>query len=546
MIIFFVSKSQNICQKKPLATNWLLFLPHIATNFTKYLKIPIFSCIIKERKSLATIRFDTEIFGVRAVKGMREFARFAALAWTALCVFSCFAVPAGAFEDALIARYPLCDTLSESGGAPEMRLYCYDKKGYIGPENAEFFTDAGEGGVFNVPCISLAGVGKSGQGRYAVALPAGLMPRGASELTLSLWYKSGKAADSVKLMAFGNDMTRLEFFLSGIVRCNGSVIARAGSSFCQDGWLHLCFAISGRTVRIYIDGAESKAADPVDASRDLISAINQGGYLGDGAFLEGVLANGGLFSDVRIYKKALGAQEIKALSDGGRNGLLITSADSRCVFDKAASYHVREYSAAAEPGADSLMINVVSQDPGGTLTISGGAQKSGSCPAAVSLPLSAGENRFTLSFVSSNGRRCQYLLTVICPPAAPDASSKPPQAPATPSSGDSSAAAPGGLFSEPFIGCSSTCSNAGGYSPRPGSRVQSGVYAADRSSSNAPGDSGLPERGGGAAVSRRVLTVSGFGRGKLFTALGAPAVLAASCAGVALAGRRKHGFKNKR
>lgn len=351
-----------------------------------------------------------------------------------------YASGSGTLSSKLLVKYDFNGDLNDSAGNHHAQLYSYTQNGVISVSADRFLTDSDRDKVFNVRGLSL-GDKPDGKpladrcGDYAVKLPAGMIPSGTSELTVSLWYKSeqiygmAKKADgrpwetACDWLAFGDNLNKLIFSskpsdtgeYAGGAFLNGKRIAAADRPFCSDIWSHFAMVIKGREITFYIDGEKinDEKAAVEKANRDLIAIINCGGYIGGGAFARYDDKNGGWVDDFRLYGKAATDSEIAAIYADGLNGLTFSVSGGTTLRKSAAN--PMHYEADAPANARDCRLTIMPIAPSAHIQLSQGGYDAKTGIAV--LPLTANLNDYTVECISQNGRKAVYTLTVNRPSA---------------------------------------------------------------------------------------------------------------------------------
>ena len=152
------------------------------------------------------------------------------------------------------------------------------------------------------------------------------LPATYEEVTVSSWVKYGANPDSFNGMIFWKGDFELNLYSRGVTAdyirfaANGvqSTIPLSHPSLDWSEWIHLLGTYDGSIIKIYLNGTlidDNFGTGIVDTS-GLVPGI--------GGRASGDLAWNGQISDVRIYNRALSAEEVEQLYKGYdmRNGLV--------------------------------------------------------------------------------------------------------------------------------------------------------------------------------------------------------------------------------
>jgi hypothetical protein len=176
------------------------------------------------------------------------------------------------------------------------------------------------------------------QGRFGGALSfdgkkahVRLAPRGSgymhesfTERTASVWFRAERHRGKQVLLEEGGYVQGMSIRLSGRTLQAAVRTARKQATVEAQlerpgAWYHVAFVFDRGSLRLYVDGrqkAEGRA--PYDRVGTHIDEAGLGGRVGSDAFADGRDGHcfGGLIDEVRIYGRALSAEEVRQLAGG--------------------------------------------------------------------------------------------------------------------------------------------------------------------------------------------------------------------------------------
>jgi Concanavalin A-like lectin/glucanases superfamily len=143
------------------------------------------------------------------------------------------------------------------------------------------------------------------------------LPAATAAQTISAWVKLGATSGTQDLVVLGDGTNGLKLGLNaGVLSAwlwGGTPTSLATATTPVDGsWHQIVFSYDGSTNRLYLDGALTGSS----ATAHLAATASKV-FLGSYDGVHELMASGGAIDDVRIYNRALTANEVSGLALGG-------------------------------------------------------------------------------------------------------------------------------------------------------------------------------------------------------------------------------------
>ncbi|MBN2308178.1 MAG: LamG domain-containing protein, partial [Candidatus Hydrogenedentes bacterium] len=164
------------------------------------------------------------------------------------------------------------------------------------------------------------GVPFDGESAYRVDIDEAALDPAA--LTVSAWVKVRGTDASQVFVNRGKANALFTFYLyNGAVRmlvghADGKYAYAKAPAPEPDTWVHYAGTYDGRTISVYRNGALSEAVDAAGAMATTKDAVMLGALDARERFLDGEMA------DIRLWRRALSADEVAAVANGGAGGPL--------------------------------------------------------------------------------------------------------------------------------------------------------------------------------------------------------------------------------
>jgi hypothetical protein len=164
-----------------------------------------------------------------------------------------------------------------------------------------------------------------------VSIPVGTAQQPTAQITLSLWAKvDGNGANPPRAIIVSKNSSYIDACFSGkvlfsLMLTTGQKLITGGSCGAVGSWHHYAATYDGSTARLYEDGQQVASGAYTDPVAENATPLYIGRYNGGGYTLNGAA------DDVRLYNRALSADEVTALYSRSQASLNLAQGKSGLV-----------------------------------------------------------------------------------------------------------------------------------------------------------------------------------------------------------------------